>query len=309
MEIYNKKIDDAILNELVLDIKKKKGLKGMKDPLIIKEIAKLFATNTKLLNYFSSLDLYKNNLKQIKKSRRYKEAIKQIRDKFRLYYEMFLKDYEKRDEYLKEIDSLDNIKAHIKMLSTQKSTNERIPIYPILYNRIFEITGKPKSILDLGCGMNPFSYPFLRKAAGNECTYYASDFSEEECKIIERYFKKNKIKGVVFPLDLREIKDANILDIFPKTDVCFLFKVLDTIEKGGHKLAEMIINAVNSDYVVASFSTRTLTGKKMNHPYRGWIERMCKRIGYSYDIIEFENEIFYIIKKKSDFIKLFKSRS
>ena len=35
----------------------------------------------------------------------------------------------------------------------------------------------------------------------------------------------------------------------------------------------------------------------MNHPYRGWIEQMCRRLGYFYEILEFENEIFYLIQK------------
>ena len=42
-----------------------------------------------------------------------------------------------------------------KVLKTNKSTNERS--YGLLYEEIFSITGKPKQILDLGCGINPIS--------------------------------------------------------------------------------------------------------------------------------------------------------
>lgn len=305
MEIYGKSTSDELIEEIVSDVKKKRELARISSDSVKKELIKFLKHNSKILNYFALIDAQKMNLKQIKKSSEYKKTIKNVRQVLWRCYGMFIEDIKKRERLLDEIKSLKNKKAHLKILSTQKSTKERIPIYSKIYKKIFEVTGKPKSILDLGCGMNPFSYPFIKEAIGNDCKYYASDISEEDCNFIQRYFKKMHIKGITFPLDLREIKEANILDIFPKTDVCFLFKVLETIEKGRHKIAEMIINAVNSEYVVASFPTKTISGARMLHPYRGWVERMCKRLDYEYTILTFENEIFYVIRKRFDFLKLF----
>ena len=43
------------------------------------------------------------------------------------------------------------------------------------------------------------------------------------------------------------------------------------------------------EYIVASFPTKTISGKKMNYPRRGWIEKMLKRIGYEFSIIKENN--------------------
>ena len=78
-------------------------------------------------------------------------------------------------------------------------------------------------------------------------------------------------------------------------DVCFMFKFLDPIEDKGHKLSEEIIKLIKARYIVISFSTKTVSGKKMNHPYRGWIEKMLERIKKDFEKISLENEVFYII--------------
>ena len=85
---------------------------------------------------------------------------------------------------------------------------------------------------------------------------------------------------------------------FPKADVCFLFKVLDELErKKGRKTSEALIKVINAKWLVISFATRKVTGKPMQYPYRRWLEQMLTRLDYEFKIIEEVNEIFYIVKK------------
>jgi len=77
-----------------------------------------------------------------------------------------------------------------------------------------------------------------------------------------------------------------------------LFKVLDPLEQGkGHKLSEVLIKAIPAKWIVVSFATKTVAGKPMRHPERGWIERMLDRIGYKFSKFKTSNELFYIIQK------------
>ena len=72
----------------------------------------------------------------------------------------------------------------------------------------------------------------------------------------------------------------------------------DVLDKGkGHKTSEEIIKAIPAKFVVVSFATLTISGKKMNYPRRGWIELMCKRLGYEFKLLEFSNELFYVVMK------------
>ena len=175
-------------------------------------------------------------------------------------------------------------------METHSSTKERLPFYDQLYKKIFKITGEPKTILDLGAGINPlsFSYMNLRKV-----NYYAYDLSKEEVKILNQFFKDKKVNGKAGILDLLNINKVKKL---PKAEVAFLFKMTDVLDKGkGHKKSEEVIKAIPAKFIVVSFPTLTMSGKKMNHPRRKWIELMCKRLGYKFKVLEFSNEMFYVM--------------
>lgn len=167
-----------------------------------------------------------------------------------------------------------------------RSAIERNEFYNALYKRIFAITGKPSVILDISAGLNPFYFPFK----DFKCRYIATELSLKDCNRIEMFFKKNGINGKALQADLK--KDFKL----PSADVVFLFKVLDSIESKGHKTAERIIKNLNTKYAVVSFATRTVGGKKMRFPRRRWFEIMIERLGFRYSVIEFSNEIFYVVK-------------
>ncbi len=199
------------------------------------------------------------------KKRKYKEVIKKVRNELNRVYGVF------------------NLGSSLDLRSHQ-SSKERLKIYPLLYKRIFTVTGNPKSILDLGCGLNPLSYSYL----GCKPKYIASEWNTKDCLKLGKWFKSKKIKGKVVKFDLRKENK------YPKVDVVFLFKVLGVFKD--HKIDEQIIRSLNCKYVVASFSTHVLKGHRMRYPRQGWLNQMLKRLGLSYSMIEFENEQFYVIK-------------
>jgi 16S rRNA (guanine(1405)-N(7))-methyltransferase len=273
-------IDKKTLIKLISSIKKKKTLKSISNKLIKDEILKYINQNPELIKSINN-----------KKSKNFKKIVKEIRKKLHLIYGSFQTSKKnKRGKYLKDLD----IK---KILSTNISTKERLEIYPNLYKKIFKITGKPKTIVDLGCGINPISFPFMNLKKIN---YFCYDIDKNDLDFIKKYFKLMKINGKTKILNLLKVKkDPDMIKKIPKSDVAFLFKLLDSLETKGHKLSEIIISNLNSKHVVVSFSTKTITRKIMKHPYRGWIERMLKRLNLKFKKLIFSNEIFYIIKNKN----------
>ncbi len=270
-------------------IKKKKSLKSISDQLIEEELSNVLKQNPRLVNFIEK-----------EKSKEFKKVIKLVRSKLHIIYGTFQKkDKKKFKKYFSVLEEAlknqkDIIKAHKDILSTSVSSKERLDFYEELYKSIFEITGKPESILDLGCGFNPFSYPFMNI---NELNYYAYDINEEDCKFLNDYFnlisKYTKLKGKAEVLNL---KDLSLIQKLPETDICFLFKALDPLEQKGHKFSEQLISLIKSKWIIVSFSTKTISGKQMKHPYRGWIERMLNRINLKFKVLRFPNEFFYIIK-------------
>ena len=164
-----------------------------------------------------------------------------------------------------------------------------------MYGKLFKITGKPKRILDLGSGINPFSIPLMELG---KLDFYAYDVDDSEIELMGRYFKYlSKVKkgfyGEVGVLDLRQWERLKRLK---EVDVCFFWKTTDMVDRGkGHKASEQVIVTVPARFVVVSFPTFTVTGKRMNYPRRKWIELMCKRLGYGFEVIKMKNEIFYLL--------------
>ena len=200
-----------------------------------------------------------------------------------------------RDKLLQKLNKNNVKEICSEVLKTHLSTKERLPYYSELYSDIFKITKKPKSILDLGCGLNPFSIPWMGL---KNIKYIATDISKEDLNFINKFFKIIKIDGKVKELDLVKIKKENVLKQFPKVNICFLFKVFESIElTKGHKLSELIIINVKANFVIVSFPTKTLLNKPMKMTKRPWLERMLKRLNYNYEIYETGNEIYYIVTK------------
>ena len=271
----------------IADVRKKRELSKLSDEMIRTEIVSILSKNKGIKNIFEEREY-----SQLRRSKEFEKVFKKVRADLRKAYGMFQRGLMDREELLNEIKDLKDIEGHRQILMTHQSTAERMDHYDIVYENIFKTTGLPEKILDLGCGLNPFSYPWL----GCRPDYYASDVSPEDCRFIEQYFEKMEIGGEAIPADLNKISEEDVLAVFPHVDVCFLFKVLDAVITKP-ELSEKILSAVDADWIIASFSTVTLSGRPMAKKRRIWLEKLCSRLDYSFSVFETPNEIFYVIKK------------
>jgi len=246
-------------NLLIKKIKEKSSISNLDDEFIRGFIDNYFKKNPKI-----KVILEKHP--KLENSKEFKNIIKETRSELNRIYGQF------------QLNKNLTLESH-------KSTKERIKIYPYIYKKIFLITGKPKIILDISCGLNSLAYKYL----GCKPYYIATELTKNDCDALEKYFKKEEIKGEVLQVDL--FKDYK----FPKADIAFLFKILDIIED--KKIVENIIRNLSVKYIIASFSLINIRGKRMNYPLQGWFQRMLKRLNLKYNIIKEENEIFYVIKK------------
>ncbi len=58
------------------------------------------------------------------------------------------------------------------LLAAHTSTMERLPHYEEFYEGLFDAAGVPRTVLDVGCGVHPLSYPFT--GAGRRTALYAA---------------------------------------------------------------------------------------------------------------------------------------
>lgn len=272
-----------MMDEIIKDIKNKKELTSLDDEFV-REKLDIYLKKT-------SLDL-KKNFKQLKKSKEYKLMLKTIRKDLREVYGAFIRkrpSLRSLKNALKTRKLKKTFEEHKEILRTHVSTKERLPYYDEVYSKIFEYI-KPKSILDLACGLNPISYPYMKL---KDVYYVASELTKEDCNFLKEYFFLIKIKHQVVQLDL--LKDYEKLKNI-KVDLCFLLKTLDSLEKIKRNISKELLDNINADYIIVSFSIKSLSGKKTIRE-RGWFYRILRELKLSYETFEIENELFFIIKK------------
>ncbi len=299
MLVGNKVLPEPVIEQLLEDICRKKELQS-----ISRDFArdKLYAYLQQHRSAVQFLGRQPARHPASRRSEKYRTMVKAVRKELRQVYGVFRVEEEmrrRRELFEKYLSTSGKKKKEclLQILATHSSTRERLSWYAQLYRKLFSFTGKPQSIIDLGCGMNPLSFPFmgLRK-----CRYYAFDISWEEIDILRRFFSGLEAENPAFQ------GTAEILDIFQwaglakleKADVCFLFKMTDVLDRGrGHKATEAVIKIVPARWVIVSFPTRTMSGVAMNVPHRKWFAWLCRRLGYRYRSMLFENEIFYVVDK------------
>lgn len=121
---------------------------------------------------------------------------------------------------------------------------------------------------------------------------------EKEGKLLNLFFVENDtIKWKYYCQNVISNKTTTLLKKLPVVDLCFLLKVSDCFDSTNHKPTEELIKTIKAKTILLSFSKKTVSGKMMNHPGRGWVDRMLKRLDYSFEEYHIENEIIYVIKK------------
>ena len=157
--------------------------------------------------------------------------------------------------------------------------------YKLVFNKL-----KPKKMLDLGCGLEPLYYTRLIKAE-----FYAADISNDIINTLNEHFKINKIKGKAFIFNLVD-EDLNNL---PEVDLCFMLKLLESLELIKKNISKELLSKINSKYFVVSFSKIALGKKvKIRKAGRAWFRRILKELNYNYEILDYENEIVFLIEKQ-----------
>ena len=173
------------------------------------------------------------------------------------------------------------------LLARHASTRERLPLERMdaLYNRIFEVTGEPQSILDLACGLNPLY--LLRRYS---CPVTGIDVSRS---CIELLSSESNFTGRWGDL-------LNSASVPPERfHIALLFKILPLLERQSSGAAVELMERIDAEYLVVSFPTRTLGGRNvgMERNYSEWMESHIppgRRIAGRFTG---ENDLFYTLKE------------
>lgn len=178
----------------------------------------------------------------------------------------------------------------LEVLRAHASTRERIPILEQFYGRIFEFTGLPGSILDLACGLNPFTIPWMQLPVNAK--YFAYDLHQPRISLIDSFFKHIGQTGGAFHGDILVQPPQQ------EADVAFFFKEAHRFEQRQHGVNRAFFQNIPARYLLVSLPTASLTGKhsKLDQDRR-LIKQSLEDLPWPVHEIIFENEIVFCIEK------------
>jgi len=214
------------------------------------------------------------------------------------------------------------------VLNKHKSTKERLPYYEEVYGRIFKnMNEKTISVIDLGAGVNGFSYGFFINKKINYIGVEAvgqlvdlmnyffkgqkpmllTNSSTPEWRLCRRNKKrgqiKEKINGKAFHLSLFETeKIKELIKKQSKPRIIFLFKVIDSLEIIERDYSKKLLDEIVplADKVVLSFATKSLGRRSRFGVQRLWIKKFIEENFEVLDNFEIGGEQYLIFQKSEN---------
>jgi 16S rRNA (guanine(1405)-N(7))-methyltransferase len=190
-----------------------------------------------------------------------------------------------------EIDSPEIQAFCRKKMELHASTKERLPIVDHFFRDILADLPPIHSVLDLACGLNPLSLPWM--PIQQDTTYTALDMYRRLSLTIQTFFDHCNIRGHAAAADILTCP----LD--QPYDVVFLLKTLPCLEQQVKGSAAELVNRINAKTLVLSYPLCTLGGsrKGLGATYEADFNHLA--VGRSWQVKRFEyaNELVFLVTR------------
>jgi 16S rRNA (guanine(1405)-N(7))-methyltransferase len=234
--------------------------------------------------------------RELARHRSSKDAVKETRKKLHNIVAPYLgdPDFQSASAALERaFENRDNEQVRsecTRILASHASTRERLPILGVFYKKIFALTGVPDAILDLACGLNPFSFPWM--GLPTSVKYYAYDLNRPRLEFIHHYFKLQGLSPSGSNTDILIHPPA------VEAPVAFFFKEAHRFEQRQHGCNLPFWKALHVRFLLVSLPTSSLSGKhNLAEQQRDLVYTTVQDQPWKVTEIVFDNEIVFCIKK------------
>ncbi|MFN8440406.1 MAG: hypothetical protein U0175_06555 [Caldilineaceae bacterium] len=236
---------------------------------------------------------------ELAKRRTQKEAIKATKNKLHQIAGAYLADLPDYNEWNAALRAAwaacENLRPLCRTwLLEHASTRERVSLLEEFYTQIFNGVPSVTSILDLACGLNPLTIPWMNLEP--ETCYFACDIYQDQADFFQQALTWLRVKGEAFTCNLLESVPTQTVD------VALLLKAIPCLEQADKTIASRLISQVQAKVLIVSFPGRSLGGhsRGMATYYEAHFTQLMHAFPYRYDKIEFNNElVFRIFKHES----------
>jgi len=183
------------------------------------------------------------------------DSIKAAKTKLHQIYGAYTQDNAHK-KAARLLDGLaDPITTAKAILSLHASTKERLPYYADFYDFILGHVGRAESILDIGCGYNPFSIPLI-PALTKLQAYHAYDIDTWVADLLNRFFACLGLPTAAKCADLA-------VDIPQETaDIALMCKLLPVLESQSPGSGYRLARGLNVRYLLITYPLKSLGGRE-----------------------------------------------
>ena len=205
-------------------------------------------------------------IQELRKRRTLKEAIKATKNKLHQTVGAYWSGKQAYGEWLTALRAASDPDAQRaacqSMLTQHASTRERLPLLDEFYPTIFAGLPPIRSILDLACGLNPLTIPWMPLAPN--ASYHACDVDAEQIGFLQQALPLFGVQGTAAVCDLLQPFSP------PAAEVVLLLKTLPCLEQIDKSVSTRLVKVLHTPVIIISYPAQSLGGrnKGMVQSYR-----------------------------------------
>ena len=244
-------------------------------------------------------DLIRNiGARELVKRRRLKDAVKATKSKLHQVggaYSTTRIDYTRGlHELGRAVESGDRgqiLQVCEEYMGFHASTRERIQILGEFYETIFRSIPPVRSVLDVGCGLNPLALPWMPLDEG--VIYYAYDVYTDLIGFIREFMEIIGVQGHAEARDITQTPPEQ------RADLALILKTIPCIDQLDKTAGTHLLETLDADHLLVTFPVHTLGGrsKGMIQNYEARFQELIGGKSWAVERFEFDTELAFLVTK------------
>jgi 16S rRNA (guanine(1405)-N(7))-methyltransferase len=233
---------------------------------------------------------------ELEKRRSLKEAVKATRSKLHQVGGAYQQDTLSYPSWLERLTTLKKDTANPDLMAFCRqvmlhhaSTRERLPYLESFYARTLTSLAPIRSVLDLGCGLNPLAIGWM--ALSPTAPYYACDIYEDLVFFLNAFLTHTGRSGHVEICDLAQGCPQKPVHL------ALLLKTLSCLEQQDRSIALRLLKTIPAEHILVTFPAHSLGGrsKGMLQNYETHFNDLISGQDWHIQRFDFPSELAFLI--------------
>ena len=227
-----------------------------------------------------------------------KEAVKATKNKLHQVAGAYLDSTTRYAEWLQQLravqpgDMTALRPVCARIMSHHASTRERLASLDSFYAQTLARLAPIHSVLDVACGFNPLTIPWMPLAPG--ATYYAFDIYEDLMAFLREFIKLCQLHG--------DAQASNVLQpvaLPQRVQLALALKAIPCLEQVDKSAGKNLLEHLDADHLLVSFPAHSLGGrsKGMLTNYEARFMELISGHNWQVERFEFASELAFFITK------------